>query len=183
MIYSVPFAGALHVRPESGCQPFHRRVVRPRGRRPQRRGGRGGRWWQPLPFPLPLPLRALRRPGASQALQLARLDVAAYRVLDDLGHPVHGVVLRSRQVLPRVPWDAGRLHVGPAAAPAVGRRRGRRGVMPALRRRDVLLLRRQISLQLARNEIAHRAVTRRRLAVRVVMLLVRMVRRLLLLRR
>ena len=55
--------------------------------------------------------------------------------------------------------------------------------MPALRRRDVLLLRRQISLQLARNEIAHRAVTRRRLAVRVVMLLVRMVRRLLLLRR
>ena len=49
-------------------------------------------------------------------------------------------------------------------------------MVPALRRRDVLLRRRQISLQLARNEIAHRAVTRRRLAVVVMLMLMLMVR-------
>lgn len=177
MIQSVPLGDTLHVRPESGGQPFHRRVVSPRGGRPQRGGGRGGngyRRWQPFSFPFPLRAPC---PGASQALQLARLDVAAYGVLDDLGHSEHGGGwLRPGQVLPGVAGDAGRLDVGPAA-PAVGRRRRRRWMVPALlRRRDVLLRRRQISLQLARNEIAHRAVTRRRLAVMVV-LLVRVGRR------
>ena len=112
-IHSVPLVGTLHVGSESGSQPFHRRVFRPRRLRPQRGGGRRGndRWHS---------FGALC-PGASQPFQFACLDVTTYRVLDHLGHSKHGGSLRSGQVLPRVPGNASGLNVG-STAPGMGRR-------------------------------------------------------------